>query len=199
MMSLHSQSTVATLLVQLRDGDSSALRQLFPLVYDQVLQLARTQRRRLAKSETLNTTALVHEAFIKLVGQERLEFRDRAHFMAVAATAMRHLLIDHARRKRALKRGGDAREVTFKTIEAALESGAGFSDDRADALLALDRALVRLEKHSERQSRLVECRFFAGMSIEETAEALGISPATVKRDWVLAQAWLYRELREALE
>lgn len=198
-MSESLQPTVTALLAQSRKGDPSALQRIFPLVYDQLLQIARAQRRRRGGSETLSTTAIVHEAFLKLVGAERPEARDRAHFMAIAATAMRQILIDYARRQGALKRGGDARPLSIEQIEAALASGPGFSEDKADALAALDRALARLRLHSERQSRLVECRFFAGMSIAETAEALGISPATVKRDWLLAQAWLYRELRDRVE
>jgi RNA polymerase sigma factor (TIGR02999 family) len=188
--------SVTALLAQSRDGDPSALERLYPLVYDQLLEMARGQRRRLGGAQTLNTTALVHEAFVKLAGKERPPANDRAHFMAIAATAMRQILIDYARRCTALKRGGDARAVSFDEIEAALASGRGFSDEKAGALAALDRALTRLRQHSERQSHLVECRFFAGMSIAETAQALGTSPATVKRDWLLAQAWLYRELRE---
>ena len=197
-MSGQPRLSVTALLAQSRDGDPSAVAQLYPLVYDQLLQIARNQRRRRGGAPTLNTTALVHEAFVKLAGKERPKATDRAHFMAIAATAMRQILIDYARRRSALKRGGDARTVSFDEIEAALASGPGFSDDKADALAALDRALSRLRQHSERQGRLVECRFFAGMSIAETAEALGISPATVKRDWLLAQAWLYRELREGV-
>ncbi len=198
-MSVQPAPSVTALLARFRHGDPSALQQLFPLVYDQLLQMARGQRRRRSGADTLNTTALVHEAFVKLVGAEPPDISDRAHFMAIAATAMRQILIDYARRRTALKRGGDARPISFEAIEAALASGPDFSMEKAEALTALDRGLERLKLHSERQGRLVECRFFAGMSIAETAEALGISPATVKRDWLLAQAWLYRELREGAE
>jgi RNA polymerase sigma factor (TIGR02999 family) len=192
------KSVVTALLAQARGGDSSALKRLFPLVYDELLGVARGQRRRQARHETLNTTALVHEAFIRLIGQENLELTDRAHFMAVAATAMRQILIDYARRRGAAKRGGGAETVSFEELEVALESEPGFSDTKADALVVLDLALARLGARSARQSRVVECRFFGGMSVDETARALAISPATVKRDWATAQEWLYREMRKEL-
>jgi len=196
-MSEHSQTTFTALLAKARQGDESAVGGLFALVYEQLKRMARTQRR-IRNEETLNTTALVHEAFIKLGGQEGLGVRDRPHFLAVAATAMRQILIDHARGRRAAKRGGGTATVSFEEIETALASEPGFTETKAEALLALDKSLSRLAQHSERQSRVVECRFFAGLSIEETAQALEISPATVKRDWAMAQAWLYRDLRAAL-
>jgi RNA polymerase sigma factor (TIGR02999 family) len=198
LLTERAQSAVTELLAQARDGDKSALQRLFPLVYEELRGIARLQRRRQAPHDTMNTTAIVHEAYIKLVGNQAQEFKDRAHFLAVAATAMRQVLIDYARRQAAGKRGGGAATISFDEIEAALDSGAGFTDSKALALLALDDALARLQQRSERQSRVVECRFWGGMSIEETAEALAISPATVKRDWADAQAWLYRELREGL-
>jgi len=191
-------SSVTGLLARAREGDATALQQLFPVVYDQLLEIAHGQRRRLGGAATMNTTALVHEAYLKLIGTERLDVADRGHFMAIAATAMRQILIGYARRRAARKRGGDARPVSFEQIEAALASDPAFSSAKAEALVALDRALSRLRDRSERQCQLVEYRFFAGLSIPETADALGISPATVKRDWLLAQAWLYRELREEL-
>jgi RNA polymerase sigma factor (TIGR02999 family) len=166
---------------------------LFSLVYDQLKKIARTQRQR-QQEETLNTTALVHEAFIKLANLENLGVRDRSHFMAVAAMAMRQILIDHARSRLAAKRGGSSAAIPFHEIEAALEAGPSFSEGKAQALLALDESLSRLALRSERQSRVVECRFFAGLSVDETAAALGTSAATVKRDWSMAQAWLYRDL-----
>jgi RNA polymerase sigma factor (TIGR02999 family) len=195
---MSQKSTVTALLAQARQGDASARQRLFPLVYDELLGIARSQRRRQARHETLNTTALVHEAFIRLIGQEKLELTDRAHFMAVAATAMRQILIDYARRSGAAKRGGGADTVSFDEIEVALENETGFSDTKADALIVLDLALTRLEARSARQGRIVECRFFGGMSVEETARALAISPATVKRDWAKAQEWLYAEMRKEL-
>lgn len=188
----------ALLLDQVRRGDPNALGRLFTIVYDKLREIARGQRRRQPGGETLTTTALVHEAFIKLFGSARLDLTDRAHFMAVAATAMRQILIGNARRKAAAKRGGGQQAATFEQVEQALAAEPGFASAKADALLALDRALERLHQHSERQSRIVECRFFGGMSIEETAAALGVSPATVKRDWSMAQAWLHREIERDL-
>jgi RNA polymerase sigma factor (TIGR02999 family) len=196
-MTEASQPPFSALLARAREGDPSALRGLFPLVYEQLKSMARAQRRRRA-NETLNTTALVHEAYLHLACRSRLDVRDRSHFLAVAATAMRHVLIDHARARLAAKRGGNSRTISFEEIEAALEDGPDFTDERAQALLALDDALSRLAQRSERQSRVVECRFYAGLSIEETAQVLGTSPATVKRDWSMAQAWLYRDLRDTL-
>ena len=188
----------AVLLDLVRRGDPNALGRMFTLVYDKLREIARGQRRRQVGGETLTTTALVHEAFIKLFGSESRDFNDRAHFMAVAATAMRQILIGNARRKAAVKRGGGRRPATFEEIEHALAAEPGFVTPKADALLALDRALERLKQHSDRKSRIVECRFFGGMSIEETAAALGISPATVKRDWLMAQVWLHREIERDL-
>ena len=195
--SLNPSATVTVLLDEVRRGDPSALGRLFAVVYDKLREIARIQRRRQPSTETLNTTALVHEAFVKLFGSTSHDFSDRAHFMAVAATAMRQILIGHARRKAAAKRGAGVEPASFEEIERALVSEDGFAQD-ADALLALDRAMDGLHEHSPRQSRIVECRFFGGMSIEETAVALGISPATVKRDWSIAQAWLHREIQRDL-
>lgn len=183
-----------SLLARVRGGDRHALGQLFALAYDKLREVARVQRRRQPASETLTTTALVHEAFIKLFGSATRDFNDRAHFMAVAATAMRQILIGAARRNNAAKRGAGAATASFDDVEHALRDPVGSADPKADALLALDQALERLHQRSPRQSRIVECRFFGGMSIEETAAALGISVATVKRDWSMAQAWLLREI-----
>jgi RNA polymerase sigma factor (TIGR02999 family) len=191
-------ATHARLLDDVRRGDPTALARLFAIVYDKLREIARIQRRRQPSTETLNTTALVHEAFIKLFGSQSRDFNDRAHFMAVAATAMRQILISHARRNGAAKRGGGQAPATFEEVERALESEASFAAPTADAVLALDRALERLQQHSRRQAQIVECRFFGGMSIEDTAVALGISPATVKRDWSMAQAWLHREIQRDL-
>jgi len=198
MVEANVNPTVTSLLGDVRRGDPGALSRLFALVYDKLLEIARIQRRRQPSTETLNTTALVHEAFIKLFGSKSRDFNDRAHFMAVAATAMRQILIGHARRQTAVKRGAGRVPASFEEVERALESEAGFVTPKADALVALDRALERLHQRSERQVRIVECRFFAGMSIEETAVALGISAATVKRDWSMAQAWLHREIQRDL-
>lgn len=192
-----SRQTVTSLLARAR-SDASAIRDLFPLVYDELRRIARAQRRRGA-SDTLNTTAVVHEAYMRLADRDRLDSRDRSHFMAIAAGAMRQVLIDYARARTAAKRGGRAQRISFDEIGAALESGPDFTAARAEAMLALDDSISRLTKISERQGRVVECRFYAGLSIEETAQAMSISPATVKRDWSMAQAWLYGDLKDALE
>lgn len=194
----EATASVTVLLDEVRRGDPNAPGQLFTLVYDNLRAIARGQRRRQPDTETLNTTALVNEAFLKLFGTGTRDFKDRSHFMAVAATAMRQILIGHARRNIAQKRGGGEAPASFEEVEHALASGVGLVPQAADALLALDRALERLQQQSARQSRIVECRFFGGMSIEETAEALAISPATVKRDWSMAQAWLHREMQQEL-
>jgi RNA polymerase sigma factor (TIGR02999 family) len=196
-MSEGSETTFTTLLARVREGHAPSIGLLFSLVYDQLREIARIQRRH-RPSETLNTTALMNEAFIKLAGRDVLDARNRAHFMAIAAMAMRQILIDHARQRLAAKRGGGSTPVSFDEIEAALVAGSDFTEGKAEALLALDDALDRLAQRSERQRRVVECRFFADLSIDETAEALGISPATVKRDWAMAQAWLYQELQQMM-
>lgn len=193
----RTPSTISGLIARTRQGDAPALSELFSIVYEQLRGMAHVQRRRRPEA-TLNTTALVHEAFLKLAGAEALDVRDRGHFMAVVATAMRQVLLDHARRRVAAKRGGACPTVSFEAIEAALDAGPEFTETTGEALLALDESIARLAQRSERQSKVVECRFFAGLSIRETALALGTSPATVKRDWALAQAWLYRDLRARL-
>jgi RNA polymerase sigma factor (TIGR02999 family) len=190
--------TVTQLLLELRAGDQDALNQLLPLVYHQLHELAKQQRRRWSGDETLNTTALVHEAYLRLAGDSAPAWENRAHFLAVAARAMRHVLVDYAKRQHRAKRGGRHARVAFDEIEAALQA-ADPAEAGTEALVALDEALRRLERLDARQSRIVECRFFGGMSIEETAEALRVSPATVKRGWSMAQAWLHRELARALE
>lgn len=174
-------------------GDRRAFDHVFSLVYAELLRIARSQRGRWDGDRTLNTTALVHEAYLRLVGWDGADWKDRRHFFAVAARAMRQVLVNHAERRRALKRGGDRTAVPLAAVAERLSS---VSDDAADEVLALNGALERLEEVAPRQCRVVECRFFAGLSIEETAEAVGISPATVKRDWSLASAWLYRELAD---
>jgi RNA polymerase sigma factor (TIGR02999 family) len=187
---------ITDLLIAAERGDSAALESLFPLVYDSLRTLARRQRRAWQGNLTLNTTALVHEAYLKLVNQERIAATSRTHFFAVAATAMRHILCNYARDRRRLKRGGDADHVSLDdAADVAPDLRSVVSDEDADALSALDDALRRLALADPRQARIVECRFFAGLGIEETAQALGISPATVKRDWTFARAWLYREIQ----
>jgi RNA polymerase sigma factor (TIGR02999 family) len=194
-----AEVTVDTWLIEARRGDPHAVRRVFDIVYDQLRVLARMQRRRSSRPETLNTTALVHEAFVKLVRNGSLQANDRAHFMALAATSMRQILVSYARRQCAAKRGGGRIPLSFAELEHTVVSGSAAGEAGSEGLIALDGALIRLGQHSERQQRVVVCRFFGSMSIEETAVALGVSPATVKRDWSMAQAWLYREMQEALQ
>lgn len=178
---------VTEVLQRISGGDPGAVDRLLPLVYDELRALARRELRRERSDHTLQPTALVHEAYFKLARLDRLEWRDRAHFFGAAAGTMRRVLVSHARRKRAEKRGGGAKAVPLENVVLAAR-------ERPDDVLALDEALARLADLDSRQAQVVECRFFAGMSVPETAEALGISPATVKRDWTAARAWLNREL-----
>ncbi len=191
--------TVTRLLLELRAGNQDALDQLLPLVYHHLHELARQQRRRWSGDETLDTTALVHEAYLRLAGESAPVWKNRAHFLAVASRAMRHILVDYAKRQHRAKRGGHHVRVALDEIEAALQTRADPADAGTETLVALDEALRQLEQHNARQSRIVECRFFGGMAIQETAEALGVSTATVKRGWAMAQAWLHRELARTLE
>lgn len=170
-------------------GDGTALDQLLPLVYDELRRMARGRLRREQAGHTLAPTELVHEAWLKLVPVERVDWRSRAHFFAIASRAMRNVLIDHAVRRGAAKRGGGAQALTLKEDDNAHE-------ESLEDLIALGEALSRLERLDARQARVVECRFFGGLSLDETAEALGISPATVSRDWTFARAWLHRELAQ---
>ena len=187
------------LLHDLSRGNRRALADLLPLVYDELHQLAARQRGRWQGIETLNTTALVHEAYLRLVDQTAPQWRSHPHFLAVASKAMRQILINYAKRSGAAKRGGSSRHVPLHEVETALRSGEDPSEARSEALIALDTSLRRLEQLDRRQGRIVECRFFGRMTIEDTAEALGISPATVSRGWAMAQAWLYRDLKQRLK
>jgi RNA polymerase sigma factor (TIGR02999 family) len=165
----------------------AALDRLFPLAYAELRRLARRKLRHERADPALNTTTLVHEVYLRLAGQTRVGLNDRGHLLALAAQAMRRVLVDHARRHRARKRGGDRRQVS-------LDEGALVVEARAETLVALDEALGRLEALDARLCRVVECRFFSGLSEAETAEALGVTTRTVQRDWAKARAWLYREL-----
>jgi RNA polymerase sigma factor (TIGR02999 family) len=178
---------ITTLLGAYAEGDAGALSHLLPLVYDELRSIARQRLRHERPGHTWSPTEVVHEAFMKLVPFERVEVRHRAHFYALASRAMRNVLVDHAERRRAAKRGGGRQPVT-------LDAAVGTDERPLDELIELGRALTLLEAMDERQARVVECRFFGGMSLDETAEALGISPATVSRDWTFARAWLRREL-----
>lgn len=181
------QEEILEILAAAREGDEDAVERLFPLVYAQLRGTARGQLRRWRPGNSLNTTALVHEAYIKLVGRSQLEVKDRHHFFALAARAMRQIVVDHARSRQAKKRGGEWAPVTLR------ESQQG-ADGRGVEVLALDRALEALSRRSERLGKLVELRFFGGFTFEETAEVLGLSRRTAHRDWRKARAFLYSEL-----
>lgn len=186
-----------TLLLDAIEDDGSlegvAGADLFEEVYEQLHELARRHRASWSGNETLNTTALIHEAYLKLErGDGR--FESRAHFLAVASKAMRHILISYARAQSAEKRGGGAAVLPLHEVGAAAAAPARFGE-----LIALEDALAELQAADARAARVVECRFFGGMTIQETADALGVSPSTVTRTWRAAQAWLYRRLREAPE
>jgi len=184
---------ITGLLQAAHRGDRDALERLLPLIYEELRSLARSQRRRWHGDVTMNATAIVHEAYLKLVGSSGVASESRGHFFAVAAKAVRQVLCNYARDRLRLKRGGDVQHLSLDDALHAIPIE--LSEEGADELFALDEALRRRERTHPRQSRVVECRFFGGLSIEDTASALGISPATVKRDWALARAWLYREIR----
>jgi RNA polymerase sigma factor (TIGR02999 family) len=166
------------------------MEQMFSLVYDELRALAARKLRSERDGHTLGTTALVHEAWLELNKLDRIQWQNRAHFLAVAAQAMRRILIDYAVARRTQKRGGGQKLVSLDEGDAL-----AIAQERADELVELDEALARLQAVNERQARVVECRFYGGMSVEETADALKVSPATVKRDWAIARAWLNRELQ----
>ena len=169
-------------------GDREAADELMPLVYDALRRMAHKQMARREGAQTLQPTALVHEAYLRLFGREEPSWRDRGHFFATAALAMRQILVDRARRRGAQKRGGDRARVSLEQVDRAHD------ELPPEQFLALDAALERLEGVDGEKARVVMLRYFAGLTIEQTAHSLGISPATVKRDWQFAKAWLYREM-----
>jgi RNA polymerase sigma factor (TIGR02999 family) len=184
---VESPGEITELLLEWRSGDPSVAGRLFPLVYDELRRIARGQLRRRGPNATLGATELVHETYLKLVDQTRVASKDRNHFFALAAKAMRHILVDRARRRFAAKRGGGQ-------VVESLSEGDGHDEPRAIEILALDEALSKLEAVDGRLALLVEVRFFGGLSVEEAAEALDSSPRTVKRDWQKARAFLSREI-----
>lgn len=197
-MAEPAQTTVSRLLESVEGGDRAALGELFSLLYDELRGLARLQRRRWDGDETIDTTALVHELYLKLADQERVGAGGRAHFYALAGKAMRHILSNYARRRRAKKRGGTLIQLPLDEAKLLPGREIALSEEQAELLVVLDEALSRLEEVDPRRGRVVECRFYGGMSIPDTAVALGISPRTVKRDWAVAQAWLHRDLKARL-
>ena len=186
-MTSPSRDDVTQLLLDWSNGDKAALDKLMPLVYDELHRLAHYYMNRERGGHTLQTTAIISEAYLELADQRSVRWQDRAHFFGVAAHLMRRILAGYARSRHYAKRGGAARRVS-------LEEAMIVSEQRASDMVALDDALTALAEIDERKMRIVEMRFFSGLSIDETAEALGVSPGTVMRDWTLAKAWLKREM-----
>ena len=186
-MSAPSPNEVTRLLAQLTDGNRAVLDQLLPLIYDELRRLAAGYLRRESPGHTLQPTALVHEAYLRLVDQTQVRWQKRAHFVGVAAQMMRRILVDHARKSGTEKRGGEFQKLS-------LDENFDVSNERAAELVALDDALKELAEVDERKSRVVELRFFGGLSIEETAEVLGVSTPTIAREWRMAKAWLYGQV-----
>jgi len=178
---------ITELLVGYSRGDRDALDKLMPIVYDELRRQAARYLRREQAGHTLQTTALIHEAYVRLVDQHNVQWQNRAHFFGIAAQMMRRILVDHARTKKRAKRGGSGVRVSLADANVAIQS-------QDLDVVAVDEALNRLAEIDEQQSRVVELRFFSGLTVEETAAVMGISPATVKRDWSMAKAWLHREL-----
>lgn len=189
MLSAHDPIT--RLLREAHGDNREAIDALLPVVYDELRAIARQQRYQWRGADTLSTTALVHEAYMKLVGGAEVDWKSRRHFFQVAVKAMRYILLDYAKAKGRAKRGGDAEHVDVDQMELV-------ADEEAEELVALHEALTRLEAINTRQSQVVECRFFAGLSIEETAAVLNLSESTVKRSWTVARAWLYREIQRSM-
>jgi RNA polymerase sigma factor (TIGR02999 family) len=184
---MDRDADITTQLLAWRAGEASAQESLFPLVYGELRRMAHRQMAGERAEHTLDTTGLVHEAYLKLVDRTRADWTDRSHFFAVAATAMRRVLVDSARRYRSAKRGGAPRRVSLTDSMLVAEQ-------RADTLIAVDDALAELARIDPRVSRVVECRFFAGLTETETAEVLGVTDRTVRRDWIKAKGWLHRTL-----
>ncbi|HEY3137235.1 MAG TPA: sigma-70 family RNA polymerase sigma factor [Blastocatellia bacterium] len=186
-MTVSSQDEVTRLLLDWSDGNKAALDKLMPLVYDELHKLAHLYMNRERPGHTLQTSALVNEAFVRLVDQRSVRWQNRAHFFGIASQMMRRILVDYARGRHYAKRGGGAKK-------ASLDEAMIVSEARAAEVVALDDALSALAEIDQRKSQIVEMRFFGGLSIDETAEVLGVSPGTVMRDWTLAKAWLHREI-----
>jgi RNA polymerase sigma factor (TIGR02999 family) len=191
-MAVPSTQEITQLLIAWNNGDEAALEQLTPLVHSELHRLAKRYMARERQGHILQTTALVNEAWLRLIDWENVEWKNRAHFFGLAARIMRRILVDFARARRREKRGGGE-------IQVSLSEAANIAQERSADLVALDDALQTLEKMEPRQAHVVELRFFAGLSLEETAEALKVSLSTVRRDWSLVEAWLYRELNKAVK
>ena len=187
---MKQKNRITRLLVDVQEGDESAYDALFKAVYNRLRDIAQQQLARERSGHTLSKTALVHEAYIKLVDVKSVEWQDRTHFFAIAARAMRQILVDYARKKAAQKRGGNRQRVTLKEDLLDLEQ-------HAEDLIALNDLIEKMAEFDERKSRVVEMRFFAGMTIREIAEMLDVSTRTIDRDWLKARTWLHKELKKA--
>ena len=187
---MSSPPDITALLINWSNGDKAALDKLFPLVERELHRLARSYMRKVNPNHTLQTSALVNEAYLKLVDQRKTRWQNRAHFFAIAAQIMRRILLNHARDRNRVKRGGNA-------IQVSLSDAVVISMEKGNELLALDEALQRLAAFDERKGQVVELRYFGGLSVAETAEVLGVSSITINRDWRLAKAWLSKEIRNA--
>lgn len=187
---MKSSSEITSILREVREDSKEAYDQLFPLVYDRLRDIACRRMKRERKNHTLTKTELVHETYLRLLGQTEIDWKDRAHFFAISSRCMRRILIDHARKKKAEKRHSSRTETTF--IDEIMKA-----EHQAEDLLNLDTAMKRLSKLNERLVEVVEYRYFGEMSLEDTAEVMDVSISTVKRDWVKARGWLYKELKKA--
>ena len=190
LLNQHPTDSVTQLLLEVSKGDRGAVDLLLPVIYDELRKLAANYLRRERPDHTLQPTALVHEAYLRLIDQSRVNWQNRAHFFGVAAQIMRRLLVDHARKHNAEKRGQDFQKLSLdENIDRAVE--------RSGELIALDDALKALEVFDEQKARIIELRYFGGLSIEETADILGVTPTTIKRHWRMAKAWLYGEMQSS--
>jgi len=185
---MMSSTKITGMLIQWSQGNAAALDELYPHIEKELRRLARSRLRRLRPGNTLQTTALINEAYLRLIDQREVHWQNRTHFYAIAASLMRRILLNYIRDKKALKRGGGAIQVSLSGISV-------ISEQKSNELLALEEALIQLAEIDERKSRVVELRYFGGLSVEETAEALGISTPTVMRDWKMAKAFLARTIR----
>jgi RNA polymerase sigma factor (TIGR02999 family) len=184
-----TEHDITQLLRDWSKGHQNAFDELLPIIYNELRHVAHNYLRRERDDHTLQTTALVHEAYLKLIDQKQVQWQNRAHFFAIAAQAMRRILIDNARRHAAVKRGEAPEKLSLEDVES-------ISIGKDETLLALDEALQELEKIDPQQSRVIELRYFGGLTIEETAEVMNLSSATVKREWAMARAWLYKKITE---
>jgi RNA polymerase sigma factor (TIGR02999 family) len=189
---MGEKSEVTRLLLQLKEGDKEVYDRLYPHIYEELRGLAYAHMSR-QSDHTLSKTELVHEAYLKMVSQQDVDFKDRSHFLAIASKCMRQILIDYARKKKAQKRGGDQKDLTY--IDELFKA----QQQKADELISIDSALNRLAELNQRLSDVVELRFFGEMTIEDTANALDVSASTVKRDWMKARGWLHKELKERFD